>query len=535
MPLISRHPLYAKMAPDWETMRDTYEGERAVKERGEKYLKPTAGMVLDNMAAGKPGHIAYDAYKSRALFHDHVRDGVEYYIGLMHSQCPNIELPDALEPLRDDATIMHESLEQLLRKINEQQLVAGRFGIMLDMPPEPDPLRPMPYIATYQAEAIINWDVGTREQLDVPKLNLVILDESTFKRNANFEWVWQEQYRVLVIGDPDTNESKGTYKQALFSGQNVQFDQSQLMAPGIRGKTLADIPFAFINATDNLPQPDTAPLMGLAKIALAIYRGEADYRQNLFMQGQDTLVIIGGKEDDVTRTGAGAVINLRAGAGVDAKYIGVTATGLTEQREALQNDQKAARNKAGQLIDTSSSEKESGEALQTRVAAQTATLVAIAKAGAAALEAILKAAAEWVGANPEDVKVEPNTEFVHTPMLPAELKDMMTAKTLGAPISLETVHDNMLKRGMTAIDYETEMDKLGEETPVMGTGTTAGGNPVLDAMGKPIIDPKTGKPTVAPGSPHEDPAVTAARTENDHKVAAKYGQKPKPKKPGAKK
>lgn len=529
MAIISQHPLYKTLLPDWETMRDTYSGERAVKERGEKYLAPTTGMTMDGMAPGSIGYAAYQGYRSRANFEDHVKDGVEHYIGLMHSQGADIELPAALESMRDDCTIMHESLEMLLRKINEQQLVTSRFGLMLDIPENPDPKHPMPYIATYNAETMTNWDVGTRDQVDVPELNLVVLNESSFKRTPAFEWEWQQAFRVLVIGKAEENESKGLYRQALFTGMDAQFNEAQLMAPNIRGKTLEHIPFVFVNATDNLPNPVSPILMGLAKVALSIYRASADYEQNLFMQGQDTLVVIGGKESDIIRTGAGSVINLRAGVGVDAKYIGVTATGLAEQRAALENKQKAARDKSGHVIDTTSKAKESGDALQVRVAAQTATLVAIANAGAAALEKMLKAAAEWVGANPDEVSVVPNTEFSAAPMEGTELVQQMTAKNLGAPISTETIHANMLKRGMTALDYQEEMDKIAEEAPVMGTGTTAGGNPVLDpATGKPAIDPKTGKPVTTPGGATEDPAVVAARTEADHKLAAKYGQKAKP-------
>lgn len=527
MALISQHPAYKTRLPDWETMRDTYAGERAVKERGEKYLSPTAGMVLDGMAPGQAGYVKYNAYRSRAIFHDFVKDGVEYYVGLMHQKPPAINLPKALEPMRDDATIEHEGLEQLLRKINEQQLAVGRFGMMLDIPQNPDPAHPMPYIATYMAEAITNWDVGTRADIDIPELNLVVLNESTFRRTSEgFEWEWIEQYRVLVLGDVSANEEKGLYRQALYSGQGVSYDPSKLEAPSIRGLTLEHIPFVFVNAQDNLPTPDLSPMMGLAKLALAIYRGEADYRQNLFMQGQDTLVVIGGKDEDQYRTGAGSAINLRAGAGVDAKFIGVTATGLSEQREALQNDRMAAQNKSGTLIDARSKQKESGEALTTRVAAQSATLNQIAFTGGRALEQLLKAAATWIGADPEEVSVEANTEFADQPFLAADLVALMTAKNLGAPISQETIHTIMMERGMTELDYETEMDKISEEAPTV-VGTDAGGNPVDDSGQS--LDPKTGKPIAVkgkligkdPNDPEATPNTPAGKAAAKAKAAAK--------------
>jgi uncharacterized protein DUF4055 len=528
MALISQHPMFKAMLPDWETMRDTYAGERAVKERGQKYLAPTQGMVADGMGVQQGGYAAYNAYRTRAIFHDFVREGVEYYIGLMHQKPPDIELPKAMEPMRDDCTIMHESMEQLLRKINEQQIAIGRFGMMLDIPPNPDPAHPMPYIATYNAETITNWDIGTRAEIDLPELNLVVLNESTFQRTSNgFEWEWIQQYRVLTLGAVGPNEESGIYKQALFSGMETQFDETKLQPPGIRGKTLDHIPFVFINATDTLTNPDVCPLMGLAKLALAVYRGEADYRQNLFMQGQDTLVVIGKTDDDKLRLGAGSVIKLNPGPGVDAKYIGVTATGLSEQRQALENDKTDARNKSGQLIDTRSSQKESGEALEARVAAQTATLNTIAETGARALEQLLKAAAVWIGANPDEVSVHPNKEFTQQPFVPADLTSLQTAKTLGAPLAQETIHDIMLQRGMTQLTYEEEMAKIAEEAPVVGTGTTAGGNPVTNPKeGKPMIDPKTGKPVTQPGGTAEHPDAVNQRAADAALANAPPGAKP---------
>jgi hypothetical protein len=537
--LINQHPAYAKMILDWEQMRDTYAGERSVKLKGERYLKPTAGMHLDGMGLEQMGRKRYDAYKDRAVFHDFVKDGVEYYIGLLHEEPAVINVPDKLKPMVECMTLQHESAQQLLRRINEQQLVAGRMGLMLDLPEKPviTPERPLlPYVASYLAEAVTNWDVGFRDEIDVPKLNLVVLNESGYKRNASFQWEFRQAFRVLVLGLPDVNEETGIYSQALFTGQDATFDASRLVAPNLMGKTLEDIPFVFANAQDNLPDPNLPPLLGLSNLALAIYRAEADYRQNLFMQGQDTLVVIGGKDEEV-RTGAGSVINLKAGPGVDAKFIGVTATGLAEQRSALENDKMAAQNKAGQLFDTRSKAKESGDALNTRVAAQAATLNAVALSGGYALERLLKLAATWVGANPDEVEVIPNTEWTPKQFLAADLKDLMTAKKLGAPISLESVHDIMMDSGMTEMDFEDEMSAIDSEAPEV-VGTDAGGNPV-DAKGN-SIDPNTGevitspfkKPVSPNNAPPEDPPIgkgpmSPAAKAAQAKAAAK--KKPKPK------
>jgi hypothetical protein len=208
---------------------------------------------------------------------------------------------------------------------------------------------------------------------------------------------------------------------------------------------------------------------GLAKLCLAIYRGEADYRQNLFMQGQDTLVRIGaqGDEDDTVRTGAGARIDVPLGG--DAKYIGVSSNGLPEQRQALENDYKRAVQKSGQLLDATSRAKESGDALRIRVAAQTATLPQIAMTGAAALERVLRSLAEWYGANPDDVKVTPNLNFTEADLNGQTLVQIMQSKGLGAPISEESIHEWMQDQGFTKQTYEEEQKRLAGEEPPPGS------------------------------------------------------------------
>jgi hypothetical protein len=480
MSLQNKHPLYGQFLEDWQMMRDTYRGEKVIKDKGRTYLPPTSGMIQDGMEPNAPGWNAYQAYKQRAVFHDFVSDAVEAMIGMMHHKSPVIELPKALEPMRDKATVNGESLEHCLRRINEQQLVTGRLGLLLDFPNTPTTAEPTPYIAMYNAESIINWDDGARDQLVLPRLNLVVLNESEYERQANFEWVFVEKYRVLMLGDPNDNESVGenaVYQAGVFREANSTFQPTDLITPQIRGNALNDVPFVFINTKDLVSSPDDPPLLGLARLALAIYRGEADYRQNLFMQGQDTLVVIGAQDEDF-RVGAGATITLQQGG--DAKYIGVGSDGLSEQREALDSDKKQAANKAGQLIDTDSKAKESGEALSIRVAAQTATLNQIARSSAAGLERILRHAATWVGANPDEVSVQPNLDFVDESMTGKDLVDLMTAKTMGAPLSLKTVHGLAKNRGLTEMEFEDEQSEIEGEAPLPSEGTEEGGDPEDD-------------------------------------------------------
>jgi hypothetical protein len=398
-------------------------------------------------------------------------------MGMLHNKSAVIELPAQLEYLRTNATELGEPLEILLQRINQEQLTTGRVGLLADMPKTPDPLNPEPFIALYVAEAIRNWDV-TPVNDERAELNLVILDESRFEMDDNFNWKTLYKYRVLRM-QKEFSESgdrllSSTYLCGSFSslGAVPGFDPTMMFTPTLRGVEQPSLPFVFVNSKDITADPDEPPLNGLARLCAAIYRGEADYRQNLFMQGQDTLVIIGNRavpldtdpvKEEPLRTGAGSRIELEIGG--DAKYVGVQSQGLIEQRYALENDRKRAESRSGQLIDAAKGAKESGTALRTRVGAQTATLNQIAKTGALALELILKKIAFWKGADPEEVKVTPNLEFADYQMSGQDLVNLMTAKrTGGAPLSLESIHRLMVQGNLTGFDFVTEQAMLsGEE------------------------------------------------------------------------
>lgn len=469
------NPLYSEMLEDWEKMRDTFRGSSKVKREGRKYLPPTMGHIKDGFPAPKAaGTLAYEGYKERALFHDFVSDAVEAALGILHLKPPVVELPSALEYLMEDATTKGEGLEAFLRRVNEQQLVTGRCGLLLDMPTAPT-AEPRPYLAMYHAEHIINWDDSEGDELRLGNLNLVVLNESGWQRKGVFDWEWIDRFRVLILGDPTLSEGQGApvvYQFGVFEGRgggNLMFDVATLQTPSVRGEAPRAIPFTFVNSKDIVPTPDDPPFLGLAEIALSAYRGEADYRQNLFMQGQDTLVTIGliDEEDAPLRTGAGARIDLPING--DAKFIGVTSDGLLEQREAINDLKHEAGQKGGQLLDSTSRQKESGDALRVRVAARTATLKTIALTGALALQEQLRHAADWVGADRNAVTVTPNLDFADDELESRSLVEYMTAKTMGAPLSNRTLHGIMAKKGVTDLTFEEELTEIEGEEPLVTT------------------------------------------------------------------
>lgn len=465
---VQTHPLYANFLPLWEKMIHAYDGEDTIKDNGKTYLPATAGQIRNGAggnALESEGEKSYSAYKSRARFPEWFEEAVDNALGLMHRKPAKIELPEKLKYLLDSATIDGEGLQGLLRQINKMQLKIGRGGIMLDLPAV-EQTQPRLYFAIYDGTKILNWDDGTRDGNVQQKLNMVLLKETEQERVAGLAYKEVNKYRLLSLGDVETVNGNGDYAVAVMRN-TVNPAAASFIEPTVRGKKLQQIPFVFFNKTDGLTAPDKPPLLKLVNHALANYRLSADYYQALFMQGQDTFVVSGDDSDE--ETGEGTLYHLGAEGGVSlqtgakAEFVGVNSEGLPEMRRAMEADETKADTMGRQLLAAISRERESGDALGKRISSQTTTLTQLAITGAASLERLLKIAAEWVGANPDEVKVEANMDFSNEKLSGQTLVEVMTAINLGLPLSYESVHQYLKERDITKKSFDEEIERINEE------------------------------------------------------------------------
>lgn len=520
MPLSDKHPGYIARLPDWLLMRDSWEGERIVKFKRTTYLPATRMQEADGMTnKTDKGSIDYEAYLARAVYHEIIKPSVEAMLGVMHSSPPTIELPPQLDDMRDKATFNGESLETLLVRINEQQLLMGRLGCLLDVATGAKASE-MPYVVLYNAETINNWDTSrVYDDNGLRKLQFVVLNETAIKRNAQLSWVSEIRYRVLADAEAMQDAWPGLTSQVAGANYVVgEADKAEILAaaqfitPQLAGRGLERIPFVFVGPRDLVPDPDMPPFLGLARLALAIYRGEADYRQAVHLQSQGTLVFMGltkAAEDEI-RVGAGHSICLPLQG--DAKYVGAGHECLDPMLESIKEDETRAARLGASLLDQKGGTAESGDALTIRTAARTCTLNTIADAGGYALECLLRDAAIWVGADPDKVAVQPNKEFADSMAVAQDINFLMQAKALGAPISSRSIHGWLVDNDFTVMTFDDEMEEIQSEPPPVGLlGGTPGlaGVPgpktLVDKTGKPVLDPKTGKPMTAGAKPAAKP------------------------------
>lgn len=500
------HPDHASRRSDWVVMFDANEGQRHIKSKTTQYLPATSGMRALSSTTAKldgEGLALYTAYLIRAFFPDLVKETVRALTGILDRESANIELPEALEDMREIATPKGESLNDLLVQIHMDQLLYGRLGILLDV----DANRDLPLLIKYPAPQILNWDDLTitndsKQQDDekrsqaLRRLLMVVLDETRFERDTGntFTWNLVPRFRVLNLGVGGSQ----IYTSQVERDGNLQ----EAIQPAIRGKTSDEVPFVFINSTDLATKPGEVPLINLANLGLAIYRGEADHRSALFMSGQDTLVITGydissgsdqNPEGDASPIiGSGAYLNIPDPDG-DAKFIGPDSNALSEQRASLEDDYKRAGEEGIKLL-SSGAGAEAAETLRIRVAGRTATLQTIAMTSAAGLETALRLAAVWVGADPEEVKVEPNLDFITESQDPADLVQFATAKKSKVPLSWKSIHNWLRQKDFTELTFEEELEAIEEEADMDVFDT--GGDAFIGEPGEPGAGPDLNDPAM---------------------------------------
>jgi hypothetical protein len=459
----NRHPRYTAFASSWRTMRRCYDGEDDVKAAGEEYLPMKSG--TRKIKDLKVRQQAYDDYQFRAEFPELVAPTVRGALGTILDTAAVIELPQGLEPLRERATIDGLTLDQLHRRVATELLITGRYGLI------PGIRNGAPYLAGYRAEAITNW-----EDVD-GDLDFLILDEKACRLDRETgKWSDVEQYRECAI-------INGAYVSRIWTKAKDGTWESGAYEPALkrpvngRAAALDAIPFVFIGCNDLTPAPDDVPLYGLAKIALKIYRLDADYQNGLHMTAEPTPVV-SGYENPKTSLENGEVPN-GIGAGViwvlkpggDAKFLEFSGPGLAAQASAIQSAlDRAVSLGAHLLAGTQQRSVESGEALKLRLGAKVTTLKTIAMASAAGLERALKHAASWVGENEDAVKVTPNLDFFDR-ILSAQEITAIVAGWQASAYSWESAFWRLQKGGAVPPDRTPEeerelidQDSIGPET-----------------------------------------------------------------------
>jgi len=451
MPVDALHPQYKAAQSDWKLMRDFIAGEQAVKDAGEEYLSKTPGQILDK----KNGQERYEAFKNDADFPERVEPAIDWSVGFIHQKDAVIELPSALDGLKDSITPSGLDMHGLHRKTTRNVLSVGRIGLAVDM------VQDVPNIVTYSAESIRNWKVAKVDGKFKP--SLLVLAEGAAREVDEFEdeavdalLVYQIVNGIVWVRRFEKPKDSQEYKE-----QEVpEKDQ-----PRKKGKRLTDIPFIFVGSSNLDPAPDKIPFIGLARKCRSIYRLSARYVQSLsfsepthYVTGMTDAWIKAGRAPKTV--GSGTVWHLPSGA--EAGMIEYNGKIISEQREALDTAKAEAADLAAKPFEPRTASVESGEAKKERTKGSTSTIFEVAMNTAAGLEAATKIAADWAGSNPDDVKIIPNKDLIMRTLTAQDITALI-AGWQAEGYSKQTMHENFQRGGLSDRDFETEQQLIEEE------------------------------------------------------------------------
>lgn len=417
MPITTHHPEYDAALPAWQKCRDFVQGEDQVKSKGGKYLPKLNKQTSER----------YDTYKKRAYFYNAVGRTSAALTGGMLRKLPLVKLPEKLSYLYEDATGTGLSIYELIARITKEQLDVGRCGLLVDLPTAGG----MPYLAMYSAEDVTNWG---KDFFVIHQTLLEDDPEDRFEKNA------VEAYRELRLED-------GAYIVVEHRENGKDYDET-VYEPVKFGRRLGYIPFTIISPTGLDNDVDKPPIKDLVDIQAHHYLVSADLAWANHLIALPVPIAIGNFDDDfVIELGSSVGLKLPEGSqfqwseftGQGLKSIHDTAAKLEAQMAALGARLLDTRNKT--IIETATSAI-AKEASVTSVTSQTILSTQLG------IERALRWAADWVGADPDEVEIKINYDMLPSNFDANMLNSMLQGVQSGI-ISFETFYRNLENAGLS--------------------------------------------------------------------------------------
>lgn len=387
MPVNTESAAYKKMSEKWKRCRDVASGQDAVHEGGEKYLPKLKSQ----------DEIEYNGYRKRTSFYNATWRTIAGLSGMMFRKPPTVVVPVTVEELLKNSDGSGTPFGLLLARVSVHDLTVGRIGALVDYPTAPDGitaadeqrLNLRPYIKLYATESIINWRMGTVNNVVVPVL--VVLKESAEVVKDEFTSVAEDRWRVL---DLVPMGGVRVYRQRVFKRKesananavSQEFEQvGSDVFPKMSGNFMDYIPFEVMNVDSIGFDVDDPPLIDLVDVNLSHYRTNADYEHGCHFTAMPTLFLAGftqtvdplsNKATEVYVGGETAVVTSNSDA--KGQYIEFSGAGLSALERNLDKKEKQMAVLGARMLEEQKSGVESAETAGIHRAGEQSALASIA-------------------------------------------------------------------------------------------------------------------------------------------------------------
>jgi len=413
----------------WDKIYDTLQDESWIKSLGSKYLPVPSGILAEEDTQLKTA--MYNSYVSRAIFYRYVSNSIDSMKSLLTKKPVEIQLPEKMKILESNAGQGNDPLHIIIARLFQAQLSYSRYGFLVDIPSGSVGTGVVPHILEYTHNKIVNWEVAPINGKE--KLVVLVLDESFTEVKKGLVTERVEKFRICALANIGTeNQQYYTYTGDASIIEEFEIDQELpdgVVIPSIMGRTLNYIPFQPCNALGLEMYTEIPFLIAIADMALAIYRGEADYRQSLYQQGVATPYVTGTDvEANKITYGASNLVVLND-ANAKAGFIEVSGKGLNGMKLGLDGLHTQQEKLGVSLINAGANQ--SSEALSIRLGIQTASLAGLSATNKKCIESVLGFCADWMGSNRDEIKLTYSTDFVNVQKPVDELEKLAKLVNLG--------------------------------------------------------------------------------------------------------
>lgn len=476
-----RHPGYDRRRFGWRTVRDCIEGSSAVKRANTVYLPMPSGMssmttsyqvgrfngnggdmlAFDGRPDGQndyfrlydPSHHVnpvYEAYKKRSRFPGVTSFLLRGLLGLATMR-PNVYKLDPKMAINEDfLTRDGKTMETLYHWLLSQSIEVGRSLMLLDVDPNSNQL----YIASYNTESIINWRTTNIDGVRVP--TMIVIEEWVQDPTSTEDFSHDviPRHRVLKIQD-------GIYQVDIYLNDVFQ----HTVIPELMGQQLTFIPGVVTGSSTLGLQPDVAPMLSVAEIAVQIYQKNADLSQAEFLTCNPTLHYTGVGEDETPGVVGSAVAVSLPNPEAQAFYPTTDTAALSHVRDHMTELYNEAMQFGMSMLNTKKM-AESAEALRLRQTATGATLSEIVDTAEAGMRMIFDMATIWSGGMPGKTKFDADKSFANVSMTAAERQALLQA-WMGGAISWDSYADKMRADGSIPADITNaqELKRIEKNPP----------------------------------------------------------------------
>lgn len=465
MPVSTKHPQWELYNPVWTKTRDAVRGSVAIKDKKHVYL-PVPDPETNDERIGE-NTMRYRQYIRRAVYTNFTGRTKNALVGAAFRKKPNIELPEALEYLIEDATGDGLGIEQLAKDELANLLECGRTLLLVDYPQAEEGLsleeirqrQLRASIVPYTAEQVVNWrtEVASGRKL----LTLIVLAESYKTDEDEFGHEYETQYRVLRLREEG-------YSQQIYRDEEPYTDE--VFPRKGDGQTWDVIPAVFVGSKNNDSTIDDAPLADIADVNIAHYRNSADYEESCFITGQPSLFITHSlnMEEWFEYNPEGIKLGARAG-----HVLGESGSATLLQPNAnnlVMDAMKAKENQMvaiGARIITDRGNNETAEGARIRFASENSVLGDIVGNLSSAMIQCIGWCSEFMGASDEFTFVL-NSEFYDKSVDPQLIMSMINLMDRQI-ISDQDIFDRLKAAGIIdgARTLEDVREEMGDLSPVV--------------------------------------------------------------------